>query len=233
MLTVARVRRSGALRLVASMAAISAVATGCGDLAENLVEEGVEQAIEAESGEEFELDFNGEDGMRIETDEGTMTIDEDGNFVIEGPDGEVITGETSEDGVTVTNEDGDEVLTIDEEDGVITSETEDGSFTAGPGVPDDWPASVPTPEGLSDANGSSVTGGGEVLISVSGSPDGSAVDYFDSYESRLEGAGYARSSYFESDGIRQGTYEGSDFTVTLVGDDGSSNIAVTIISSNS
>lgn len=219
--------------LTLSVGAVALITVGCGDLAENLVEEGVEQAIEADSGEDVELDFNGEDGFRIETEEGTMTVDEDGNFVIEGADGEVITGETSDDGVTVTDEDGSEVMTIDEDSGQFTVDSEDGSFTAGPGIPEAWPNNVPRPEDLDDVNGSTITGEGELLVSLAGTPSGDASDYFASYESALSDAGFERSSFFESGGVRQGAFESDEFMVNVVTDNDNSTVAVTVTSVNS
>lgn len=228
MLNLSTLRSRASRRLLAGSAVVALLATGCGELLENAVEEGVEQAIEADSGEDVELDFNGEDGLRIETDEGTMTIDEDGNLVVEGADGEVITGEVTEDGYTVSDGDGEAVFDVDEEGGQVTAETEDGSFTAGPGMPDAWPSEIPQPEGLDDIAGSTITGDGQVLINVGGTASSGAIAYFESYTSSLEDAGYERTSYFESDGVRQGSYQGNGFTLNVVGDEGSSNIAVTI-----
>lgn len=213
-----------------SVAALAMLLAGCGEIAENLVEEGVEQAIEADSGEDVELDFNGDGGISIETEEGSMSIDEDGNFVIEGADGETVTGEANEDGFTVTDEDGSSVIDIDEDNGQVTAETDEGSFTAGPGMPDDWPGSVPQPSGLDDVNGSSIDADGQILITVGGTTSGDATDYFDDYTGTLEDAGFSRSSYFEQDGFRQGLYDGSDFVVSVVSDPDASSILVTVSS---
>jgi hypothetical protein len=212
------------------VATIALVLAGCGNTTENLIEEGIEQAIEKDSGEDIELDFDRDDGLRIETDEGTMTIDEDGSFVIEGEDGEMLTGEATNEGFTVTDGDETVVLDVDENDGQVTAETEDGSLSAGPGVPDGWPSSVPRPMGLNDLNGSTISADGQTLMTVSGTAPQGAAEYFDNYEAALEGEGFSSTSYFESDGFRQGTYEGAEYTVSLVGDDDSSNIAVTLMS---
>jgi hypothetical protein len=211
------------------VATIAFVLAGCGNAAENLLEEGVERAIEKDSGEDIEFDFNGDDGLTIETDEGTMTIDEDGSFVIEGEDGEMLTGEATNEGFTVTDEDETVVLDVDEDDGQVTAETEDGSFSAGPGMPDGWPSSVPQPMGLDDLNGSTISADGQTLITVSGTAPQGAAEYFDNYETALEDEGFSSTTYFESDGFRQGTYEGDEYTVSLLGDDDSSNIAVTLM----
>ncbi len=223
-------RPNAGRHLVAGLAAVALLSVGCGEIAENLVEEGVEKAIESDTGENVELDFDGEDGLTIETDEGSMTIDEDGSFVIEGADGEVVTGETTDDGYTVSDEDGNAVFDVDEENGVVTAETEDGSFTSGPGIPDAWPGSVPEPAGLEDINGSTITTDGQILMTATGTASQGATEYFESYAASLEDDGYERSSYFESDGVRQGSYENGEYTINLVGDDGSSTIAITLMS---
>lgn len=218
-----------ARRYFGCLAAVALVSAGCGEIAENLLEEGVEQAIENDSGEDFELDFDGENGVSIETDEGSMTIDGDGNFVVEGADGEVITGEATDEGFTVTDEDGNAVLDVDEDNGTVTAETEDGSFTSGPGMPEGWPGSIPQPEGLDDLNGSTITTDGQTLITASGTAPDGAGDYFEAYESSLENAGFERSNYFESEGFRQGTYSDSKNTVSVASDEDSSTINVTLV----
>lgn len=217
-------------RLIGGLAAVALLATGCGEIAENLVEEGVEKAIEADSGEDIELDFDGEDGLTIETEDGSLRVDEDGSFVIEDADGEVVTGETTDDGYTVSDEDGNAVIDFDEDGGVVTAESEDGSFTAGPGVPADWPGSVPEPSGLADVTGSTIVSDGQVVMSASGTPSEGTTEYFESYASSLESDGYERTSYFESDGLRQGNYENGDYIISLVGDEGSSTIGITLMS---
>ncbi len=229
MQALSRFHHRSAGRYFGCLATVALVSVGCGEIAENLLEEGVEQAIESDTGENVEFDFDGEDGLSIETDEGSLTIDEDGSFVIEGADGEVVTGEATEDGFTVTDEDGNAVLDVDEDNGQVTAETEDGSFTSGPGMPDAWPGSIPQPDGLDDLNGSTISADGDILITASGTAPEGAGDYFDSYESSLEDAGYDRTSYFEGEGFRQGTYEGADYTVSVFGEDESSNIAVTLM----
>lgn len=86
---------------------------GCG----NLAEEAVEQAIESESGEDVEIDFDGDDGsMSISGEDGEFTFDID------------------EDGETAS------MSGTDEEGNTF-------EMTTGQGAPDDWPDEVPLPSG--------------------------------------------------------------------------------------
>jgi len=225
-LTKLPIRRYG----LGSAVVVAMLLTGCGEVAENLLEEGVEKAIENDSGEDVELDFNGEDGIRIETDEGTMTIDGEGNMVIVGEDGETITAQATEDGVTVTDGDGEEVLNIDDDNGQVTTESGEDSFTAGPGMPEQWPNAVPKPAGLEDVSGTTIVSNGNISISITGTSPGDAEGYFDEFASTLEDAGFTRSTFFEGEGIRQGTYEGTDYTVSVFADGSTSTMGVTITS---
>lgn len=224
-------RRTARQFLISSCAVGGLVLTGCGEIAENLLEEGVEQAVEAESGEDVELDFNGEDGLRIETEEGTMTIDEDGSFVLEGADGETVTGNSTDDGFTVTDGDDEVIFETDEETGQTTMETDDGSFSSGPGIPSDWPGSVPQPQNLSGINGTTIVADGESVFSVTGNASGDSNDYFEDYEATLEGAGFERASFFETEGFRQGTYEGSQYSVAIMTD--GNDVVITVTSAAS
>ena len=87
---------------------------GCGKLAE----EAIEQAVENESGEDIEIDFDAEDG--------TLSI--------EGENGEEFNFDLDEDGETSTfsgtDEDGDTF-----------------EMTTGTDIPDAWPGNVPVPPG--------------------------------------------------------------------------------------
>ncbi len=88
--------------------------TSCGKLAE----EAIEQAIEADSGEEVEIDFDSEDG--------TLSI--------EGENGEEFSIDVNEDGETA-------VLSSTDEDGNTFE------MVTGEGLPDSWPGELPVPPG--------------------------------------------------------------------------------------
>jgi hypothetical protein len=196
-------------------AALALTAAACGDAGE----EGIEQLIERETGEELELDLDGDGGISIETEEGAVRIDDEGNVVIEGEDGEVITGNVdAEDGsFTIEGEDG-EVVTgnVDGEDGSFTFEGEDGdefSMNTDEGqLPDDWPSEVPVPEGFEIVSGSSFTSGDDQFLSVFGeASDGSA--WIAEYGAALESAGFVETSRFSADGDEFVTYEGNGWNV--------------------
>ncbi len=80
--------------LAALGAASALVLSGCGAIIENAAEEAIEKAVEADSGEDIELDLDldgDEASFTIETEEGTVQIsgDEDGaTYTIDGEEGE-------------------------------------------------------------------------------------------------------------------------------------------------
>lgn len=193
-------------RLVAATAAVAVVAVaGCSgeDVAERLIEEGVER----ESGEDVDIDFD-DGNIRIETDEGVveMNADGDGNISIEGE-----------------GTDGD--FSIDSDDGVTVIESEDGSAVisaGGAGVPDDFPASVPLPDGFEPEYSQSMSsdqGSGWVL----GGPIGmTAAEVADSYFAALEAAGFERLTVTETpESVIFGFDDGEHSVSGLAGDDGS------------
>jgi len=87
---------------------------GCGKLAE----EAIEQAVENESGEDIEIDFNADDG--------TLSI--------EGENGEEFSIDVDEDGETST-------FSGTDEDGSTFE------MTTGTDIPDAWPNDIPVPPG--------------------------------------------------------------------------------------
>ena len=104
-------RRIGA----ASASLLFALAmTSCGKLAE----EAIEQAIESDTGEDVEIDFN--------SDDGTLSI--------EGENGEGFSIDVDEDGESA-------VLSSTDEDGNTFE------MVTGDGIPDDWPGELPVPPG--------------------------------------------------------------------------------------
>ena len=141
--------------------------TGCGALAE----EAIEQAIEADSGESVEIDFDSEDGtLSIEGENGeefSIDVDEDGNTAV----------------MSGTDEDGNEF-----------------EMVTGEGVPDEWPDSLPLPPGTISASTMMADAGNQILNLVTEVDDSSSAhdDYVDQLTSA--GFTVGSTSSFESDG---------------------------------
>ena len=157
-------RRVGALA-VCSLLALSI--SGCGKLAE----EAVEQAIENESGEDVEIDFDAEDG----------------SLSVTGEDGEEFNLEVGEDGETSS------LSGTDEEGNTF-------EMTTGQGVPDDWPDDVPVPPGDAVTSTVMVNNGERVISIITEVDDVQSAndDYID--ELSNAGFEIGSTSSFESDG---------------------------------
>ncbi len=105
---------------------------GCGKLAE----EALEQAVENESGEDVEIDFDADDG----------------SFSIEGENGEEFSLDIDEDGEA-------SVMSGTDEDGNTFE------MSTGQEIPDEWPGDVPTPPG-SVLTATVISENGERMLSV-------------------------------------------------------------------
>ena len=186
--------------------------SACGNAAES----GVEQLIESQGGGNVDLDLDGDGGFSMQTEEGGMTIDEDGNFVITDADGSVVTG------------------SADAESGELTVESEDGSFSSGATseLPDEWPGDVPEPNGLDITSATVIGSDTEQSITVSGSVDGDG--FVDSYASALESAGFSEDSTFKSDGTVNNVYSNDDWTVGLIyfGDQSDNQVNISVFTKN-
>ncbi|MFT4657063.1 MAG: hypothetical protein ACJAXA_001670 [Candidatus Aldehydirespiratoraceae bacterium] len=233
------------LRSIATAGALTAVvltASGCGAIIERATEEAVEkiveEAIEADTGGDVDIEFNddaitveasGEDGdIRFSVDQNGVQIDgtdADGNdfsvdgdedgFEVDGTNGEVF--DIDSDGTfTATDEDGSVTTGEATEDGGFTVEGADGEsvFTSGPGIPEEWPNDVPKPSGLIDPQGIHIDTGEQVNIMVTGQIDGDVDEIFNSYVSELEGAGFTEESTFTQAGeLASGSFVNGDRTV--------------------
>jgi len=141
--------------------------TGCGAIAE----EAIEQAIENDSGENIEIDFDSEDG--------TVSI--------EGENGEEISIDVNEDGES-------SVMSSTDEDGNTFE------MTSGEGLPDNWPSELPVPSGTIVASTVMAENDNRILTLVLEVDDSvSAHDnYVDQLTS--DGFTVGSTSSFESDG---------------------------------
>lgn len=224
--------------LMIAGAAIAAFSmSACGAVAEKIAEEGAERIIEHESGEDVEIDFNGDGGISVQTEDGSVRIGEDGSFEVVGEDGEVFTGQAGEDGsFTVEGEDGSAVINVDGDNADISisgEDGEDGSYRVGEGVPAEWPSELPAPQGLADIQHSVSNFDGEVALTIHGSSAQTASDFASQYHAQLEASGYERTFLTDSEGFVSAIFEGSNWSVNTSSSDngdGTSTLAVTLIS---
>lgn len=164
------------VRSTVSLVTAAVVLLGCSgeDIAENVLED----RIEAESGEDVDIDFDdGDISIRSEDGEFTLEVDED--------DGNVSISGSSDDGE----------FTIESEDGETVIETEDGETiigSTGGELPDDFPASIPLPNGFDVQYAQSIAGPDGQTFIVGGAVDGTPTDVLDEYVAVLEDAGFDR-----------------------------------------
>lgn len=221
-----------------SVAAAACLAlSSCGGIAEKITEEGAERLIEAESGEDVELDFDSDDGsFSIQTEDGGFAVDDDGNFVVTDQDGSVFTGSASEDQLIVTDADGDPVLNVngDGSEGEILVQGDDGEsvYRVVTEIPAEWPSEIPRPDGLTVEGGSYVAAEGETLITVIGTPTGSAVEFTDAYLGSVASSGFTETGRFDqsADGstTAQRTYENNFWVININGYDSGGDSVVNI-----
>ncbi|MGK0276184.1 MAG: hypothetical protein ACI9N0_002572 [Ilumatobacter sp.] len=234
----ARRRSLGAVAAAGLMLSMSA----CGAIAEKITEEGAERIIEGETGENVELDINGDGGISFQSDEGGFSFNEDGEFVITDAEGSVFSGNASEDGVVVFDQDGNPVVDVDVdvngETGQVTLQGEDGEsfYRVVTEIPTEWPNDVPRPDGLAVETGSIIKADGQTLMTLLGSPNGSAIDFTNAYGAALGAAGFAETGRSDSDtdgGTNAWrTYESDAWTLNISGyvDDSGNIVNLSIVS---
>lgn len=175
----ARTSALGALLL-----ALSLGGTACGAIAENIGEEAAERIVEADTGEDVEIDFSGgDDGgtLTVETDEGTVVFDADddgGTFTIEG----------SEDG-------GDGVM----------------AFGDDAEIPECFDGILTLPGGLEVQ--SMMSGDGFCTLMAVVTSGESVEELADRYEAEIAAAGFTDNSSraaFDAETYRQVSVSGSD-----------------------
>jgi len=202
--------RFGTVVLIAALAAASA---GC----DNAAETGIEQLIESQGGGDVDLDLSGDgDGFSIQTEDGGMTFDEDGNFVITDESGNTIVGSADDQGnVVVESEDGSFSASGDE--GEFNMESDDGSFdmTTGTEIPEQWPGDVPLPGAFEPMGAAVFEESNGLSITLTGQSSDGPLDFVDGYGAALEGAGFEQTSTFESEGAVSRTFESTAWTVSV------------------
>lgn len=206
--------RSGRRRFFGSAPAVAAIVALAGCSGEDVAERLIEERVERESGGDVDIDVDG-GNIRIETEDGTfeMSSDGDGNISIdgEGADGEI----------SIDSEDGVTVIESDEGNAVISS--------GGAGVPDDFPASVPLPDGFDpDFTQSMASDQGDGWI-LGGPIDATPAEVAESYLAALESAGFEQLQMTETQGSLFFAFDDGEYSVSgLAGDDGSGETYVNI-----
>ena len=156
------------------------------DLAERVAENAIERGLEAE-GETGDVDIDIDGGeIRVETPDGSAVVDIDdngqGNISISGQDGE-----------------GDVDVDLGGEDGVTVISSPDGEMVIGASeLPDDFPAAVPVPTGLSVQSATSMDGGSGTAYIVTGSVSDEPAAATDAYLGAMEAAGFTVQSKTET-----------------------------------
>jgi hypothetical protein len=186
--------------------------TACG----NATETGVEKLIESQSGGDVDLDLNGDGGFSVQTEEGGMSIDEDGNFVITDANGSVVTGNA------------------DSDTGDFVVESEDGSFSSGSTteLPEEWPTEIPEPDDLAIASASVIASDTEQAITVTGTADDEG--FVESYGGVLQSAGFDEQSTFTSGDTINNVYTNDEWTVGVIyfGESSESMVTISVYSNN-
>lgn len=205
---------AGAVGLVLAL-----VATGCGDATESIAERAVEEAIEREGGGNVDLDVDGGSFSFTSPDgEVSARMDEDGNMVMTGPDGEVYEAD-AEGNVTMSGEDGD-----------VTYSTGDNAE-----VPDDWPEALALPRGAELLSSQTSTVDGERTAAISANVSTAVADLHETYKDALEDAGYeiggdslTESSSGDSASLTA-TKGAQEVTVTAYGAGDGEQVVLTIV----
>ena len=228
---------------VAAAVVVGLAFSSCGAIAEKVTEEGAERIIEAESGENVDIDFDSDDGsFSVETEEGSFSLDDDGNFVVTDENGSVFTGSASDDGLVLTDENGEQVLSVDgdAESGEFTLEGADGEsvYRVDTDIPAEWPTEIPRPEGLDVEGGAFTQDGTDTVMTVVGTASGSAVEYARSYGEAVAAAGLTETAKFDSDAdgtsTAQRSYENDNWELNITGfvDDSSSIVNIFLVSTS-
>lgn len=213
-------------RTITAMAAIAGVGlvlTACGESAS---ESAIEEILEEAAGGDAEIDLS--DGeIKVQTPEGEVKIDideDDGSFEMEVDGEKVVDAQVDDSGdgdIKISTDDGEATIDVNEDgEGSMEISSDDGDtsmdISTGEGeVPDDWPAEIPTPDGLDIENASSFTSGDDYVVTVTGKAPGQ--DWVESYGSAVEEAGFSEATRMESSEALNLFYEAPGWAVTVFG----------------
>ncbi len=172
-----------------AMAGIGATAAllilgGCGKAVDKIAERAAEKAIGDAAG--GDLDISG-DGFTFRSGDGEISyqVDDDGNVVMRGPDGEVITAD-SDGNMTMSGPDGETTYT--------TGENAE--------VPDGWPRFLAPPDGATLLTSHASTEGDQRVGSITAEVDGPVEDTYEGYKKALQAEGFeiGSDSFTQSSG---------------------------------
>ncbi|MFN3258071.1 MAG: hypothetical protein ACE37B_20525 [Ilumatobacter sp.] len=240
--------------LLGGLAVVALIGTACGG--ESTQEAALERLIESESGEDIDLDFDGDGGFSVQTEDGefSMNIDEDGNvqfqsdegsgefssdgdgggeLTFEGEDGSASVDVDEDGSFVVTDEDGNVISGASSDDGTFTVEGEDGSasFSSGAGIPEEWPTDVPRPDGLSDITNTYFNEAGAISVVVNGI---ASADTFAAYAAALQSAGFSEDTEpFESETFSSASYARGEEVVTMTSTPTTGGVQISIIYTSS
>ena len=196
-------------RVWATVVGLGLITAACSG--EDIAERIVENRLEAESGQDVDIDLD-DGGVSVQTEDGEFSIrtDADGNVSVEGAGGS-----------------GDERFTIDSENGETVVETEDGTATLSQNgdVPDDFPSDVAVPAGTQILFSQALDTPDGRAFSLGGTSPLTPADFAGEFESTLVGAGYDEEQRSSPEGDNELlVYRNADRRVQAVvtpGDDGS------------
>lgn len=212
-----RMQRNNTVRVAMAVVALGLAGAGCADkIGESIAERAIENACR-EEGQSCNVDIDG-DSVVLQTEDGTMSVDEHGNAVIVGADGKTVNVNADDDGnMTVTDESGSVVVQQDGDTLTMTNEDGDAVFSSNGDVPAEFPANIAIPAGAT-VSGSSVVGdlaspGGFVMLYLSVPGELAAVT--GEAATGLEAAGYTATSKTDTPDGSMYTYSGNGQVVTL------------------
>ena len=212
-------RRQSINRVGAIVAVLAGGLTvaGCADkIGEGIAERVIEDAC-ADEGTKCDIDIDGE-SVQFQTEDGSMTVDGDGNAVIVGPDGSVVEIAADGDGdLTMTDGDGSVVIDQDGDSMTISGDDGDATYSAGGDVPAEFPGSITLPAGATVAASTVIgdpgTPGGGVMLSLVVAGD--LGDVAAAATAGVEAGGYSEISTTETGDGHFYLFEGDGQSVTL------------------
>lgn len=212
-----RMQRSNTVRAAVAIVAIGLAGAGCADkIGESIAERAIENAC-AEEGQQCNVDIDG-DSVQLQTEDGSMSVDENGNAVIVGADGETINVDADDAGnMTITDGSGSVVVQQDGDDGTFTGDDGDTTFTTSGEVPAEFPSGIALPDGAI-VSGSTVVGdlstpGGMVMLYVT--VPGELTDVAAAATRGVAAGGYTEQSRTETPDGSFYVYSGNGHAVSL------------------